>query len=162
MKISLLFLLLFFVKIVNAQNISVAGTWNPSVNANNITEAGLDYSSSYFVESAANQSTISLTLGGGFFNILFNTWRVDIRRSDILWHSSLVLEARRTSNGTGSILSSISGGSVYQPLNLSSASFFQGQGSYNGINIQYKISGMSVLTPVNTYATNVVFTLIDN
>lgn len=162
MRLLSVLILVFLTKISVAQSITVTGSWNPAINTNVITEAGNDYASGYAIESAANQSSINLTLGGGFFNILFNSWRVDVQRSDILWHSSLVLETRRTSNGTGSFLGSIANGTAYQRVNTNSQSFFDGTGSYNNVNIQYRISGMSILTPVNTYSTSVIFTLIDN
>ncbi len=162
MRLISIFFLVFFIETASAQSITVSGSWNPAINAKAITEAGNDYASGYAIESAANQSSINLTLGGGFFNILFNAWRVDVQRSDILWHSSLVLETRRTSNGTGSFLGSIANGTAYQRVNTNAQSFFDGTGSYNNVNIQYRISGMSILTPVNTYSTSVIFTLIDN
>ena len=162
MRLLSVLILVFLTKISVAQSITVTGSWNPAINTNVITEAGNDYASGYAIESAANQSSINLTLGGGFFNILFNSWRVDVQRSDILWHSSLILETRRTSNGTGSFLGSIANGTAYQRVNTNSQSFFDGTGSYNNVNIQYRISGMSILTPVNTYSTSVIFTLIDN
>lgn len=162
MRLISIFFLVIFIETASAQSITVSGSWNPTISSNVITEAGNDYASGYAIESAANQSSINLTLGGGFFNILFNSWRVDVQRSDILWHSSLILETRRTSNGAGSLFSSIAGGTAYQRVNNNSPSFFEGTGSFNNINIQYRISGMSILTPVNTYSTSVIFTLIDN
>lgn len=154
--------ILGFESFLNAQSITVSGSWNPVVNSNIITEAGQDYPAGYAVESAANQSSINLTLGGGIFNVWFNGWRVDVQRSDILWPSGLIIETRRSSNGTSSVFSSITGGTAYQQIHNSSNSFFQGVGSFNNINVQYRISGMSITTPVNTYSTSITFTLIDN
>jgi hypothetical protein len=145
-----------------AQSISVSGSWNPMVSASVITEAGQDYPAGYSIESASNQSSINLTLGGGIFNVWFNNWRVDIQRADVLWPAGMTIETRRTTNGTGSIFSSISGGTAYQLINPGANSFFQGTGSFNNINVQYRISGMSIVTPVNTYSTTILFTLIDN
>ena len=161
MRIRLFVILIFLVKVGLAQSISVSGSWNPVINTNVLTEAGTDYPSSYVLESASNQSNISLTLGGSFFNTLFNTWRVDVQKSDIFWDSRLIVEIRRTSNGAGSLFSSISGGTVYQPVKQNAQTFFQGDGTFNNIGIQYKISGMSILIPVNTYSTSIFFTLID-
>lgn len=162
MRIFGIVLLFFSVQIVFAQNITVSGSWNPVVNSSIITQAGQDYPTGYAVESASSQSSINLTLGGGLFNVLLNGWRVDVQRDDILWPSGLVLETRRTTNGTGTSFSSISGGTAYQVVNPNANSFFQGLGAFNNIKIQHRISGMSILTPVNTYSTSVIFTLIDN
>jgi hypothetical protein len=143
------------------QYINTSGAWYPSVASNLITDAGLNYSSSLKVQSPSNQTLISLSLEGGIFNVLFNNWQVDVSRYDTKWNPNLNLEVRRTSNGSGTIFGSISGGTIFQEVTPNSKSFFNGVGNYSGIGIQYQISGLSVLIPADTYSTTVMFTLID-
>jgi hypothetical protein len=161
MRILYLFLLQFIFWDSFSQFINPVGNWYPIINSNAVTEAGLNYGSNYAIESASNQTNLSLSLGGGVINVWFNNWRVDIRKEDINWNPSLQLQVRRTTNGAGTIFSSISGGANYQNIQNNSQSFFQGVGAFNNINIQYRLSGFSVLIPVDTYSTNIIYTLID-
>lgn len=161
----LLFILVLSALESKSQSISVSGTWYPSISASNITEAGSDYAAGYNVSSNANQSLVAITMpGSGFFNVLDN-WRVDISKSDLTWNSSLILEVQRTGNGTGTRWwfwsSSITGGTGYQTISNLPSPFFSGNGNYTNIPMRYKLSGLSVLIPVGTYTTNVVYTLID-
>ena len=56
----------------------------------------------------------------------------------------------------------ICGGLAYLAFsNLMEAAFFTGNGSFTNIPIQYKLSGFSVLLPVQIYSTDVIFTLIE-
>lgn len=147
------------------QSIRVNGSWTPSVSATAITEAGNDYGSSYVVESLPNQTLVDLQRGGSFFQIYLSNWRVDISRNDINWDNSLQLEARRTGNGNGTgwwiFAPSISNGTAYQAVQPANSSFFTGNGIYRNIPIQYRIRGLSVLIPVDTYSTEVVYTLLE-
>ncbi|MCP9767882.1 hypothetical protein EGI22_08155 [Lacihabitans sp. LS3-19] len=145
-----------------SQYLNTSGSWYPNVASNVIAEAGLNYNTTYKIQSQTNQTMLNLSLGGGIFNTLFNGWQVDVSRSDIHWNSNLKLEVKRTSNGTGSIFSSISGGTIDQQVLTSNSSFFNGVGNFSNISVQYQISGFSVLIPVDTYSTTVIFTLIDN
>ena len=162
MKKHILIILFFITKQGVSQYLNTSGSWYPNVASSVIAEAGLNYNATYKVQSQSNQTLLSLSLGGGFFNSLFNGWKVDVSRSDIHWNSNLRLDIKRTSNGTGSIFSSISGGTVDQQVLTTNSTFFNGIGNFSNINIQYQISGFSVLIPVDTYSTTVIFTLIDN
>ncbi|MFC3812078.1 hypothetical protein [Lacihabitans lacunae] len=161
MKILYIFLLICLGQSVFGQYINTVGSWYPSVSSSTISDAGLDYTSGLKVQSASSQTSISLSLEGGIFNILFNNWQVEVNRFDSNWNSNLSLEVRRTSNGSGTIFGSISGGTIFQEVTPNSKSFFNGVGNYSGIGIQYQISGLSVLIPADTYSTTVMFTLID-
>lgn len=135
---------------------TVSGTWNYSLSASSITEAGTDFYGTY--ESASNQ-------------LIFNknktknqkpNWVVQVKKSDILWHTNLKMWIRRTGNGSGVQNSSISNGSNYQEVQNSNIQFFDGYEEVNEIPIQLKISGVSVIIPVNSYYTLLIFTVTEN
>lgn len=144
-----------------AQTIQVTGSnWNPVISSASVTEAGLDYTSDASVQSSSSQSTISLAPGGGFLGYYFGAWRVDVRKVNTNWDNRLKIYARRTSNGSG-FFGGIQNGTSYQEIQNVDQSFFDGSGYRNNITIQYSISGFSVLIPVDTYSTTVMYTLID-
>lgn len=147
-----------------AQVLNTTGSWSPIVNAAQVSEAGMDYPSSYAIQSSANQTLIDLQRGGGFFAAYWSNWRVDVRKSDFLWDSRLKLEVRRSGTGNGQGLffaPSIAGGTNYITLSNGNSQFFSGNGVFTNIPIQYRLSGFSVLIPVQNYSTEVVYTLID-
>ena len=133
-----------------AQTIQVTGS-NPVISSASVTEAGLDYTSGASIQSSASQTTISLAPGGGFWGYYFGAWRVDVRKVNTNWDNRLKIYARRTSNGSG----------FFGGIQNVNQSFFDGSGYRNNITIQYSISGFSVLIPVDTYSTTVMYTLID-
>jgi hypothetical protein len=158
----------------NAQSITISGSvWTPTPNA--ITEAGNNYSSSTLT-SVSNQTFISITMPSIFlvFDAKANNYTVQIKRTDsgLNWDTAgLTISAVRTGDGTGggsSILgtSMITGGTSFLPITTGNQYFFDGNnyGTTPRLNIpiQYQIGGISVLLPVNNYATTITYTLIDN
>jgi hypothetical protein len=148
--------------------ITLTGSWSLSIDQSNLQGgAGSDFVSTY--ESATNQVTISINkiVYGNFFDwfISYN-WRVAVRKSDINWldpvRSPSVhfhIEAQRTGNGTG--FGSISGGTSYQEITDSDLLFFSGSMRRLNIPVQYRLSDVSVLMPVNSYSTNILYTLTE-
>jgi hypothetical protein len=110
-------------------------------------------------ESAANLVDIDIY---PIFGNLGN-WRLDIRRTDTLWHADLSLYARRTGNGTAGSGSnpSITGGTNYQLLTTTDTSFFSGYRGRTNIPVQLRLTGMSVTLGVNAYRTTITYTLVD-
>lgn len=156
------FLLSYFTQ---GQVIQTVGSWNPNISSNAIVEAGLNYATDYNVESLRNQTNVSLQRGGGFFGVYIGSWRVDISKVDLNWDSRLRLEVRRTGTGNGTgwwfFAPAISNGTVYQQIQNNATPFFQGNGVFTNIPIQYRISGLSVLIPAGNYSTTVVYTLLE-
>ena len=136
------------------------GSYTEIVNASDLTGgAGTNLTSSY--ESGAAQIQLSVT------EIQYeHGFRVDVRRSDVSWHASLIVSVRRTGDGTG--VGTISGGLSYQAVGTSSAAFFSGTvpegGTYSRllIPVQVQVSGVSVLIPPHSYSTHVIFTGTEN
>lgn len=92
-----------------------------------------------------------------------NNWRVDIRRSDTLWHANLSLYARRTADGTagGGTNPSITGGTNYQLITTTDTAFFSGRRARSGVKVQLYLTGISVALGVNTYTTTIIYTEVD-
>ncbi len=135
-------------------DITATGNWSETIDASDLSAgAGTDLTSTY--ESAASQTLITISNTGGSSD----TWRVDVRRADTTWHGDFTLSVQRTGSGTGG--GPISGGTSYQAVGTSDASFFSGGGDKTDVPVQLKLDGMSVQVPINTYSTTVTFTVVD-
>jgi hypothetical protein len=148
-------LVLLFLTEAEGIDISATGGWTETVNSSDLVSgAGSNLIVTY--ESATNATIVSIT------NCLsrFDNWRVDVRRVDGgNWHANFTLSVRRTSNGTG--LGSISGGLSYIGITTTDSQFFSGRGNRSNINLQYRLTGMSVSISPKNYSTTVVFTVVD-
>lgn len=134
---------------VCAQDISASGGWSETIDVGDLVSgAGSDLTDAYV--SGASATTISVTYAG--------SWRVDARRTDSVWHGDYTLFGQRTSAGSGS--GSIAGGLSYQSVSTSDASFFSGTADRSGIDVQYRLTGMSVNAQPTTYSTTVTFTIV--
>ena len=157
MRYTIIFLLMC--QSVFGQSISVqaGGTiWSESLAASTITQAGADYTAN--VTSASNQSLINVN--GSLLG-----YQVVVKRQDVVWDSRLLLYVRKTGDGSAGLLATISpsGVSSYQQITTSNVNFFSGSlallGNRVGVPIQYEISGVSVLIPVKTYSTTIIYTV---
>jgi len=144
---------LFFTK-AEAIDISAVGSWSDTIDASDLQAgAGSNLIDTYESVAGATVLTISNTTGNT------DNWRVDVRRTDTAWHSNLHLYVKRTSDGSGS--GSISGGLSYIEITTIDSQFFLGAGDRSGINLKYKLTGMSVSVPPNAYSTTVTYTVVD-
>ncbi|MBB6372635.1 hypothetical protein [Chryseobacterium shigense] len=141
-----------------AQSVAVSGTnWTASIPS--ITEAGSNYAGTY--ASATNQTILNVGLPA-----LLGSVKVYVHyEPNPTWNNSLVLSAKRTSNGTTLCVGcTISGGTAYQTVTQTALELFRistilSVTSYSGINIQYQLSGVSVTIPAATYNSKIVFTV---
>lgn len=140
------------------RTLGVSGS-NWTVSVPSITEAGSNYSGTY--ESASNQILLAVSVP-----LLLGNGRVSVRyTANPLWNSSLVLNARRTGNGTtGCVGCTISGGTTYQAITLTDVELFRIQAvlaiaSYTNIPVQLQLTGVSVTIPAANYNSTVVFTI---
>lgn len=160
-----LFICLFYTFSSYGQKIIVNGS-NWIVTAPTLSEAGSNYSSS-FIESIPNQTSIDATAWS--FLGLLPSFKVFVHKvvTGTAWPAELLLSVRRTSGGnTLALLAALSGGVNYQVISNTSNSFFQYGGllnltNINNISIQYKIEGISVLTPISTYSATVYYTITE-
>ena len=125
-----------------------SGDWTQAIRAANLTAgAGSDLPTQFESGSAATVQSITSK----------NSWSVSVSKSDALWNSNLTLWVRRTSDGTGG--GTISGGQSYVQVTSISTVLYSGSKDRSGIQLQYRISGISKGVPPSLYNTGVVFTL---
>jgi len=137
-----------------AISIGVTGGCNLTVaSLNLIGGAGTNLKGSYESESGVTAINITGTTGND------DVWKVQVRKSGTLWPSGVMLQLRRTGEGTGAGV--ISGGTAYVSIGASDADFFDGSGDKAGIPVQYKISGMSLAVPPGAYSATIVYTVVD-
>jgi hypothetical protein len=137
-----------------AIDITTGGGWTETVDQTDLTSgAGSDLNDAY--ESLATASSVNVTTTTGDSD----NWRVDVRRSDAGWHGDLSVYISRTSDGTGT--GSISGGTTYMVVGASDTAFFSGAGDRTGIDVQYKVTGMSVQVDPASYGTTITLTVVD-
>ena len=144
---------MFFVK-SEAIDISAVGGWNEGIDESDLVSgAGSDLIDIY--ESATNATV--LTISGCVDNN--DNWRVDVKRTDGTWHGNFTFYVKRTSDGEGG--GSISGGLSYIGVTTTDTQFFIGAGNRNSINLQYKLTGMSINVSPTNYNTAITFTVVD-
>lgn len=133
-----------------AVSITVSGSWSLSIDASDLVAgAGSDLIGTY--QSNSDQIVLDIDVGKGNF-------RVDVSKINTNWHSDFQLYVRRTSDGTGS--GKISGGTSYQEVTDTYQSFFTFKKDRTGINLQLKLSGVSVQVAPDTYTTTVYYTVV--
>lgn len=140
----------FFPSGTDALDIAATGGWNETINSSDlISGAGSDLTGTY--QSTTNATVISVmnTPGG-------NTWRVDMQRIDSTWHGNFTLYIKKNTTA-----GKLSGGNTYTEIRTTADTFFNGKGPFPTINCQYRLAGMSVNVPPNTYTTTVTFTIVD-
>ncbi len=129
--------------------ITVTGQWSLTIDQSHLVSGpGSDLIDTY--ESATNQVLINV-------NGPDRTWRVDVHRVDITWHSDFILEVRRQANNQ------IIGGLTYQIITPVAQQFFRSNNRrrVNNIRVQFRLSGVSININPNTYSTTVVYTLVN-
>jgi hypothetical protein len=127
-----------------------------TISPSDITEAGNDYPAAY--NSNVNQTllTINPTSNG-------KTIYVYVTRNDIAWHNNLTLKIKRTSSGTNNNTSISSGGLSYQTITNAQSPvtpLFTCTGTFVNIPFQYELTGISVVLPVQSYSTTIMYTVM--
>jgi len=135
----------------NGQEIRIRGDVDFSFTYTNI-KAGEDYS----LETESKQDGVRMDIKKLKRQAY---WRVTVNKSDINWDNQVKVYVPRTSSGNGN--GSVWGGTNYTLINNMPQTFMQGQGLLNNIYLQYKLSGISVELPANTYYTDIVYTLYE-
>jgi len=131
------------------------GNWTKELKSSDITSAGDDYNQFYL--SGTKQTKISITpVPNSKYNKKYMPFKVFVSREDMEWHSDLVIEAKLTSTKHGN-----SSGTNFQVITNNSTLFFNTVGSKNDLPVQYKISGLSVTIPAETYSTEIIYTVLN-
>ena len=134
----------------DCQTIAVTGSWSVSVGLADLQGGpGTDFNNPY--ESPSNQ--IDVDIWGGSFG---KTWAVQVQRVDISWDTNLTLEAQ-------AFHAKISGGTPYQEITTTNQELFRSNNSKNAVNIdvQLRLSGVSLTIGTGTFTTTVYYTLVD-
>jgi hypothetical protein len=138
--------------ICQAINIQVTGNYSETINASQLQAGpGSDLTDTY--ESAVDAAYIDVSATTG-------SWSIDIKKVDTNWHANFHLYVKRTSDGNGS--GSISGGLSYQEITDTDQNFFGGNRARSFVDLQLRLTGVSVQIPPDTYTTTVYYTVIEN
>lgn len=158
-KITFLIAFLLGSFIAQSQRISANQGWSIAIPVGTITEAGNDYSTS--ATSSIEQTLIDFKTGRA------NSYSISIQKVDVDWHPNLSLWAKRNGDGDGSggkTVPMMGGETFIQVTNALQIFFYDTSGeshNRNNVPIQYQILGYSVLLPVKTYTTTVIYTVSD-
>lgn len=126
-----------------------------------ITEAGMDFQSE--IEFSADEIIMSVSIfPQNLDNVLYHPWQIQVSKNDLEWNEALELYIRRTGDGKSDYNNKPQNGYYYQKIDANSTFLFSGQGWINLIPLQIKITGLSVTLPAKSYATEIIFTLLDN
>jgi len=157
LKISILIFVMFSSVQLCAQDISIGGSWELTIDESDMQSGMIsDLNSTY--ESPADQVYATITHPDyGWFGTWY--WRVDVSRDNSQWHNLLHLDVRRSSGGFG--FGSISGGTSYQEISTATQSFFTGARNRLWIGFQYRLRGVSVSVPAGTYVATVTYTVVE-
>lgn len=151
-------LLLFISSIINGQEIKVTSGWRQIMDASDIKNAGSDFP--LYVESKKKETSLTIKAFPKSKQMdLYGSFTVFVHQEPVFWDNSLVLFVRRTSKGMSSG-GTIYGGISWQEIHRFSSNFFELVGKRKNIAVQYRIKGLSVLLPVDTYSCEVVFTVL--
>ena len=152
------FTLIVFILISNvlfSQSIKVETRrgWSKTISASDIKEAGNDYVGTYESSDKQTEITISDRDKDDETRVLV---RKEYDSGD--WHPDLILQIKRTDTNE----KDSSGGLLFQTITDMDAFFFNTEGKQEDVPLQYKISGISVLLPVQEYTTTIIFTVYDD
>jgi len=129
-----------------------------------VTEAGEDFPAS--VESTT--SVFVSILSNDNLNKKINRnakWAVTVQKTDVTWDNNLILEAKRTGDGSNANNNGrvkINGGQNYQQITDVGLAFFDGKDEVINIPVGLKISGASVTMGAKQFETNIVLTVSDS
>lgn len=146
--------------VAKSQTLTVTGSdWNPVIPT--LTEAGSDYAENY--ESLSGQFRLNVSVP-----LLLGSGKVTVRyEPNPIWHSSLKIDVRKLDNGSGlCVLCSMTpnGLGPYQEILTTDKELFRVRAvlslaNVNDIDLNLRLSGVSVATPVESYSARIVFTI---
>ena len=134
-----------------SQEVRIKGTVEFSFSQSNI-KAGENYQ----VETASRKDGVVMDIKKLDRQ---SHWKITVYKNDINWDNRVGIYVRRTSTGNGS--GATWGGTNYVEIRSMPQNFLQGSGSLTNINLQYKLMGLSIEIPSNTYYTDIVYTLYE-
>jgi hypothetical protein len=118
---------------------------------------GSDYADSDLIIGGTGNISLSIANAGA----CTNNWQISVSRTDITTNIGLSFWVKRTNDGIGSAGSSIDpmGLANFLKIETFSQNLFLGLKNRTSIQINYKISGISVVRNANTYRTTIYYTI---
>jgi hypothetical protein len=138
-----------------AIDLSAAGGWNQSVDQSDLVSGpGSELIEVYESTTGGTVVDVSGCTGDS------DNWRIDVRRiDDGGWHGDFVLYLKRTSDGDGNGV--VWGGLAYVEVTETDTELFSGAGNRSGIDLQYKLTGISTGVSPDDYSQTIIFTVVD-
>lgn len=136
----------------SAMDLALTGAWSTTIDAGDLDASGQLVGTH---DSATDAVLLDITLTTD----AADTWRIDVRRSDTTWDPNVRVWVRRTGSGTGAGF--LEGGASFVEVGAANALFFSGGGDRSGVTVQVRITGVSLGVPPSTYASTLVYTLVD-
>ncbi len=154
LQLEITFLLTLIIPLVAfSVSITVDGSWMETIDTNDLTGgAGSDLEPNHY--SSIGEITIEVS------DATANHWTVSINRSGTNWPSGVRLVAKRTGDGEGSNPSWVSGGTTFLEVTETPTEFFNGYKDRNSITVQIGIENVSVDVAPDTYAIDVIYTIV--
>ncbi len=139
----------------------VLNDWEINVNDAIITEPGNNYTGNYTSESQEVIISHLVKPPGQYRN---HSWTIEVNKEDSNWHPLLELWIRRTGDGYSNVnpnqcVESIVGGTNFQKIDNIPLQFYSGRCERNDVPIQFELRNVSVLTPADSYQTDIVYTI---
>jgi hypothetical protein len=142
-----------FIPQILSISITTTGTWSLTIDETDLQAGpGSDLNSTYTSDSDA---TLLDVQGSS------SPWHIDVRKSDINWHSSLHIYIKRTGLGvpTGD---EPTGGDTFQEITDTDQYFWQASNTITEVPHQYQLTGVTITIPPDNYQTDVVFTVTED
>lgn len=114
-------------------------------------------------ENTAGDLVMSVWDDDDGHNLGKSTWRVVVKRSvSANWPAALAVAVKRTGDGisipTGH---EIEGGESYRTITGTDAEFFVSSFVRTGVPLRFRLAGISLAVPPDTYTATITFTMID-
>lgn len=139
--------------------ISQVSNWQEDLDATDLStpeEAGADLNGT--LQTASNYNQLDI------LNVASTQdWKISVSKSDINWPAAFVPYVQRTANGVpcGSCagVNTITSPSGYLQITNLEQDFIFGSGEVTGIDVQFRVTGISLTVDADNYSTEIIFTL---
>ena len=139
--------------------ISQVSNWQEDLDATDLStpeEAGADLNST--LETVANYNQLDI------LNVATTQdWKITVSKSDINWPAAFIPYVQRTSNGvpcgTCSGVNTITSPTGYMQVTNLEQDFVFGSGEVTDIDVQFRVTGISLTVDADNYSTEIIFTL---
>ena len=155
-----IFILVMFSTQVNGQLvISQVSNWQEDLDATDLLtpeEAGEDLNP--VLQTVANYNQLDILNVASTQN-----WKITVSKSDINWPAAFLPYVQRTSNGipcgTCSGVNTVTSPSGYLQITNLEQDFIFGSGEVTNIDVQFRVTGISLTVDADNYSTEIIFTL---